>query len=211
MAGDIEAFLKMAAERRRQAQAAQGQGNQQPANPSAPATGGQSGPGAGSGSGQPNRYRGQASGGTGGGGTSQQGNRPAEAERKPLRSSLSNDNSLLNPSSQDDLPLDPYAQIDDLPDRPKPSQRKSKPKPGQSSSRSDSSRLKPTVAPKVAPSVAPSIRATAEPADAPRSSKDTTGVGAEIIRLLQNPASITASFVLSEILRPCDFDRADWD
>lgn len=220
MAGDIEAFLKMAAERRRQAQAAQGQGNQQPGNPGAPVTTGQAGAASGGGSaGQPNRYRGQASGasgsgqgrGKGGSGTSQRGGQPTESDRKPLRSTLADESSMLNPVGREEIPLDPYAQMDDLPDRPKTNQGKSKAKSGQTTSRPDASRLKPTVSPKVAPSVAPSIRTHAESTDSSRSGKDTAGIGVEIARMLQNPASIPASFVLSEILRPRDFDRDDWD
>jgi len=227
MAGDIEAFLKMAAERRRQAQAGQTQAGQagqaqagqaqadQGQGQSRPSQGGQN-PGGGN-SGPATRYRGQASGRGGNEGREasglggQRGNQAAEPERRPLRSSLSGERDGMDSVQLNDVALDPYAQADDLPDRPKSGQGKAKAKSPKKPAPTEGGRLKSSVAPNAASSAGGSAGSASETHDSMRRAGREGGISDEIVRMLQTPASIPAAIVLSEILRPRDFDRDDWD
>jgi hypothetical protein len=117
---------------------------------------------------------------------------------------------MPNPVLLDDVPLDPYAQADDLPDRPKSGKEKSKAKSQKKPATTDS-RLKPSVAQSGASSAGTSMRSATGSHDPARHVGREGGISEEIVRMLQTPASIPAAIVLSEILRPRDFDRDDWD
>jgi hypothetical protein len=118
---------------------------------------------------------------------------------------------MLDPVLLDDVPLDPYAQADDLPDRPKSGKDKAKAKSQKKPASMDAGRLKTSVAPSANPSAGTSMRSATGTHDPARHAGREGGISEEIVRMLQTPTSIPAAIVLSEILRPRDFDRDDWD
>jgi len=172
MAGDIEAFLRMAAERRRQAQG--GQGGGPPLAKPTPAP-------------------------------------PPPAQRPAPRTPLTTTLSPSDPAPRGGIrqpqatepEVDPYAQASDLPQRAKPGKQKAK-------DRSGSRTVAPADKPRFKPSVEP---ASQQPGDSePYATKPHVAVAAEtltanqIVQLLKNPNSIASAIVLSEILKPIDFE-----
>jgi hypothetical protein len=178
MAGDIEAFLKLAAERRRQAQGGQAPSTPQPQQPAARQTSAQ---------------------------------QPAEhAERRPLTSSLKP--SVKEPDVVDavlDEPL-PYSgpYTPSAPTAPpgRPAKPKAKPKPGPA----------PVIAPTVIPSLKTSVAYStpvdyvSNPSQLKEAKRESdAALSNRVAQIFRDPIAISSAFVVSEILKPIDWDRED--
>jgi hypothetical protein len=101
--------------------------------------------------------------------------------------------------------IDPYAQANDLPQRPKQAKPKTKERGG-------ARPVAPADKPRLKPSVEPSIHRPQPAALEPYDAKPTPAAAGEtlsthqILQMLQSPNSIASAIILSEILKPVDFD-----
>lgn len=183
MAGDIEAFLKMAAERRRQAQG--GAPAPVPQSPAPPA----------------NR-------------ATQRPQPPAEQDRRPLTSTL-------KPSVHDAEVVD--AVLDDS--RPYQPARPSSPPTPNNNQQAPNNRQKGKQKHKPPAATVSKTNTTAKPqvaATIPQSPNQIAPSGSEakqrapgqslanrVVDMVRNPSSVASAFILTEILKPIDWDRED--
>lgn len=178
MAGDIEAFLRMAAERRRQAQGgapAPVPQNPTPAQPTKPPV--------------------------------QRPQPPTEQERRPLASTL-------KPSVHEAEVVD--AVLDDSPpyqptrpsSQPTPNNRqkgKQKHKPPAATVAKTSTTVKPQVAPSI-----PQSQNQIEPIGSESKQRGPgQSLANRVVDMVRNPNSVASAFILTEILKPIDWDRED--